>query len=144
MRKEKLISKSGDDPVRQIVVLYDGWCPFCKESIKRFKRLDWFKRIEFLSFRDSEYVDIFNLDIQKLENRIHSIKSHSHEIEDGIYCINRICKNTPLLWLMVPFLTLASFIGLGQKTYDWIARRRTIIPTGQCDSSTCEMPLEDN
>lgn len=127
--------------MRQIVVLYDGWCAFCIQSIKSFQRLDFLKRIEFQSFRDENIVRKYKIDINALENRIHSIKKSNGVVEDGIDSINRICKNTPLLWIVVPILSIFSAIGLGQKIYDWIASKRTIFPTGGCDSDSCELPI---
>lgn len=125
-----------------IFVFYDGWCPFCRQSIKKFQSMDWFNRIEFKSFRNSNVVQEFHLDTDKLKKRMLTIKISNHKKEEGIDSINRICKNIPILWLLVPFLSISSKIGLGQKVYDWISRRRTIIPTGGCNENSCEIPYE--
>lgn len=127
--------------MRKIIVLYDGWCAFCMQSIHGFRKLDLLKRIEFLSFRDENIVRKYQLDITTLEKRIHSIKKSNGVVEDGIDSINRICKNTPLLWIVVPILSVFSAVGLGQKIYDWIASKRTIFPTGGCDNDSCELPI---
>lgn len=128
--------------IRPIVVLYDGWCPFCTKSIKKFQQLDWFNRLEFLSFRDEKVVGFYALDREAVEQRIHSYQRSTGKMEDGIYSINRMCKNIPLLWVSVPFLSLSSRVGLGQKVYDWIASRRTIFPTGGCDEDRCKIPIK--
>ncbi|MEW9502417.1 DCC1-like thiol-disulfide oxidoreductase family protein [Jeotgalibacillus marinus] len=133
---------SARSSLRPIVVLYDGWCPFCMKSIKRFQRLDWFNRMEFLSFRDKKVLEHYQLDIELLEKRMHSLQRSTQKIEDGIDSINRICKNTPLLWVVVPCLSISSTLGVGAKVYDWIASRRTIFPTGGCDESSCEIPVK--
>ncbi|MEC1177353.1 DCC1-like thiol-disulfide oxidoreductase family protein [Metasolibacillus meyeri] len=139
-KSNKLAKQS---PVASIIVLYDGWCPFCIKSIKKFQRFDWFNRIEFLSFREPAAVANYNIRMANLENRMHSVKRVDGKIEDGIYSINRICKNIPLLWIFVPFISVAIFLGIGQRVYDFIATRRTIFPTGSCDEQSCVMPLKN-
>lgn len=126
--------------IKPIVVLYDGWCPFCIQSITKFKKLDWLDRIDFVSFRNDHIAANYNLEISQLEKRMHSIVININKVESGIYSINRICKNLPLLWILVPLLKISTSIGLGQKLYDWIANRRTIFPTGACNDQTCEIP----
>ncbi|WP_432357038.1 thiol-disulfide oxidoreductase DCC family protein [Sporosarcina sp. UB5] len=127
--------------MKPIVVFYDGWCSFCRRSINSLSKLDYFSRIQFMSFRESEIIDQYQLDINKLEKRMGSIKMSNNKLEEGIYSINRICKNIPLLWIFVPLISFASFIGLGHKAYDWIANRRIIMPTGGCNGGSCQVPV---
>lgn len=124
-----------------VLILYDGWCPFCTKSIKRFQSLDWLKRLEFVSFRESGVAKKYGISMEDLENRMHSILKRNGKVEAGIYSINRVCKSIPLLWLFVPFINISIFLGIGQKVYDMIAKRRTIFPTGSCDVD-CLLPLE--
>ncbi|MGE7921229.1 thiol-disulfide oxidoreductase DCC family protein [Viridibacillus sp. NPDC093762] len=128
--------------MKRIIVFYDGWCSICLKSIKSFKRFDWLNRIEFISFRNKKVIKKYNLDEKMLEKRIHSLKQSNskYKMENGIHSINRICKNSPALWIFVPFLSFAALIGLGQLIYDWIASRRTIFPTGQCEDGSCQIP----
>jgi predicted DCC family thiol-disulfide oxidoreductase YuxK len=140
-RQKSPHSQKPAELLRPIIVFYDGWCPFCIKSINNFQKLDLFNRIEFISFRDDSVIKEFNLDIQMLENRMHSLIKQKSKMEDGIHSINRICKNIPLLWLLVPFISCAARVGLGQKVYDYIASRRTLFPTGGCDAETgCDLP----
>lgn len=131
--------------LKRIIVFYDGWCSFCLKSIKNFKRFDWLNRIEFISFRDQKVIEKYKLDEKMLEKRIHSLlqSNSKYKMENGIHSINRICKNSPALWIFVPFLSFATLIGLGQLIYDWIANRRTIFPTGQCEGGSCQIPQID-
>lgn len=130
-----------DFKLKRIIVFYDGWCTICLKSVRSFKRFDLLNRIDFISFRDSKVIEYYNLNEKMLEKRIHSIKqcNSKYKMENGIYSINRICKNSPVLWIFVPFLSFATFIGLGQLIYDWIARRRTIFPTSQCEKGSCHI-----
>ncbi|WP_121606025.1 DCC1-like thiol-disulfide oxidoreductase family protein [Virgibacillus sp. Bac332] len=133
---------SAEQNIKTVIVLYDGWCPFCIKSINKFRKLDWLKRIEFQSFRESSTSLPLGVDISMLERRMYSIILPTNKLENGINSINRICKNIPFLWFFVPLLSLSSKIGMGQKVYDWIANRRTIFPTGSCNEKTCEIPIK--
>ena len=124
-------------PISIILVFYDGWCPFCRKSVRRFQSFDWFNRIDFKSFRHPDVAQEFNLDTDQLEKRMLTIKISNRKQEEGIDSINRICKNIPIFWIVVPLLTCFSKIGLGQRVYDWISNRRTILPTGSCNEDTC-------
>ncbi|SFX35778.1 Predicted thiol-disulfide oxidoreductase YuxK, DCC family [Thermoactinomyces sp. DSM 45891] len=135
-------SSSSVEPqsIRTVLVFYDGWCPFCISSIERFKKWDALGRLEFVSFRDGTVTQDYGLDIKKLEVRIHSLDIRYDKLEDGIDTMIKISRNIPLLWVFVPFLCLSVKIGLGQKIYDWIASRRTIIPAGNCNDKGCLLP----
>lgn len=140
--KPKSNNVAKESPLIPVVVLYDGWCPFCIKSIKRFQRLDWFNRIEFISFREPSVATVYNISISNLENRMHSVLKSTNKIEDGINSINRVCKNIPALWIFVPVISISVFLGVGQRVYDLIAKRRTIFPTGSCDAQSCAIPFE--
>lgn len=126
---------------KPVVVLYDGWCSFCIKSINFLRRIDCFNRIDFVSFRNENITEMYKLDIEMLEKRMHSIKISNNKIENGFNSIIRICRNIPFLWAIVPFLYFISFLRIGHHAYDWVASRRTIFPTGGCDESNCEIPI---
>lgn len=147
MKKRKsmpvLDTQNAADTLRPIIVFYDGWCGFCINSIGKFKRLDTFRRIEFLSFRDEAVIRQYRLDPLSVEKRMHSMRTADSRMERGIHSINRICKNIPILWAAVPFISLIASIGMGQPLYDFIASRRTIFPTGGCDTENgCQIPQQ--
>ncbi|OYD06939.1 DCC1-like thiol-disulfide oxidoreductase family protein [Paludifilum halophilum] len=117
---------------RKITVFYDGWCPFCTRSVHTAKKLDGFGLIHFVSFREPGVTASYGLDPDRLEKRLHSTKDglHFHEGIDGII---QMVSRLPLLWPFWPLLILSRRLGIGQRVYDWIAGKRTIIPAGGCD-----------
>lgn len=115
-----------------ITVFYDGWCPFCTQSVKTASRLDWFGWIRFISFREPGVIQRWGLDPERLEKRLHSTADGVH-FREGIDGILQMAGRLPLLWPLLPLLWLATRMGWGQHVYDWIAGRRTIIPVGGCD-----------
>ncbi|MDR6225780.1 DCC1-like thiol-disulfide oxidoreductase family protein [Desmospora profundinema] len=125
-----------------ITVFYDGWCPFCTKSVKTASRLDWFGWIRFVSFREPGVVTQWGLDPDRLEKRLHST-ADGIRFQEGIDGIIQMTGRLPLLWPALPLLWLAKGMGFGQRLYDWIASRRTIIPTGGCDDHCDLRPPSD-
>ncbi|PTX60798.1 putative DCC family thiol-disulfide oxidoreductase YuxK [Melghirimyces profundicolus] len=117
---------------QEVTVFYDGWCPFCTKSVRTARKLDWFRLLHFVSFREPHVVKTHNLDPDRLEKRLHSTRDGRRFCE-GIDAIIQMGARLPLLWPVLPFLLLSKWLGLGQRVYDAIAARRTIIPTGACD-----------
>lgn len=131
-------SKGNHHPTAMsITVFYDGWCRLCTRSVATAARLDWFGWIRFVSFREPGIIQQWQLDPDKVEKRLHSTADGIH-FREGIDGIIQMVSRLPLLWPTLPFFQLAKILGLGQRLYDWIASRRTIIPTGGCDEH-CEI-----
>ncbi|GGE26428.1 hypothetical protein GCM10011571_30780 [Marinithermofilum abyssi] len=129
------LSWIGDQPFfarRRVTVFYDGWCSFCQASVDSARRLDLFGLLRFVSFREKGVPERYGLDPVKLEQRLHST-ADGHTFYDGIDGIIQMITRLPLLWPTLPGLWLARILGIGQRVYDWIAARRTIIPAGGCD-----------
>ncbi|MFI8577813.1 DCC1-like thiol-disulfide oxidoreductase family protein [Rossellomorea aquimaris] len=127
--------KIGHSPAIQshkMIVFYDGWCPFCIKSVENLKRMDVFHLIRFISFRDPNVIREYKLDLSLLERRMHS-QNQKGLLRDGIDSFIQISKRLPILWMALPFLATAKWIGFGQKVYDHIASRRNVVPTGKCE-----------
>lgn len=127
--------KMGQSPALQshkMIVFYDGWCPFCIKSVNNLRRMDVFHLIRFTSFRDHEVVKEYALHLSSLEKRMHS-QNQKGEVRDGIGSFIQISKRLPVLWMALPFLVMAEWLGLGQRVYDYIASKRNIVPTGKCE-----------
>lgn len=125
---------------RRVTVFYDGWCPFCRKSVETARKLDWFSLLTFVSFRDPGVIERYGLSPEKVEQRLHSTADGRH-FRDGIDGIIQMSSRLPLLWPLVPLMWIARRIGMGQKAYDFIASRRTVIPAGGCDD-TCPIPVK--
>ncbi len=129
------------EPVRaqRVMVFFDGWCPFCQASVRTLKKMDWFGLLRFVSFRESTVCLMYNLDPVKAEQRMHSKRVEETELHDGIHAFIQISKRLVPLWPILPILAAANLLGVGQKAYDFVASRRTIIPAGGCDDA-CFLP----
>jgi predicted DCC family thiol-disulfide oxidoreductase YuxK len=129
----KKVGKTPSFQAFKVVVFYDGWCPFCIKSVHRLKRMDYFGLIKYVSFRKEGVIKKYNLDLEKLEKRMHSKKLNG-SVKEGIFAFIQISKRLPPLWPMVPVLYLGQLMGVGQKVYDYIASNRSIVPSGKCDN----------
>lgn len=123
----------------KLIVFYDSWCPMCTKAKERLERADCNAMIEFETFRNDKIVRKYQLDISQAESRIISIDSVCGVRYEGIYTFREICRRIPGYFAAVPFIQLSILLGLGQTLYDFIARRRTIIPAGACHDQQCKV-----
>jgi len=120
----------------KIVVLYDGWCPFCIKTTNFLKRIDLSRNIEYESFREKSVVDNYKIPATNLEKRMHAIDRNNQAFE-GIDAFILISKNILILFPMLPILIISKKLGFGQKLYDFIAGKRVLKLTN-CENS-CEI-----
>lgn len=123
-----------------VLVFYDSLCPVCSKSMSFLRKIDGKNRLSFASIRDKETLKRYDINQEEAEKRMHTLRLKDRKMEKGIDSIQRIVKQIPLLWVLVPFLHVLISIGAGAKVYDWLAARRTILPVGGCEGGTCEIP----
>ncbi len=114
----------------RVIVFYDGWCSLCRRSTATLKRLDLLGLLEPISFRDPGVVERYGLDPARATVRLHARAAGAPAPVEGIDAVILIATRLPPLWPLLPFLWLAARLGFGQRVYDWLAARRTIIPAG--------------
>lgn len=124
---------------KKIIVFYDGWCPVCTSIKNKLHKMDYFRMLCLVSFRDSSLVQAYKLDYSELEQRMHIVSiNEPHKVQRGIDAISQISTRIPQLWFVAPFILLFRIIGIGSYMYDFLASKRTVIPVGNCDDS-CEI-----
>ncbi len=123
-----------------ITVFHDGWCPRCTQARERLTRLDWLGRLEFVSIREQGVAERAGVSPERLAARLHVHSPRTGLWAEGIWAVAAITARIPLLWPFWPLVTLAGLSGLGQPVYDFVARRRAIVPVGQCDENGCPLP----
>lgn len=127
----------------KLTVYYDGWCPLCTGIRNRIERIDWLGRIAFASIREEGVAEELGVPAQRLAERMHARIHKNGRLVEGIDAVAAIAAQAPPLWPLWPLLFLSARIGLGQALYDYIARRRTIIPVGACDAQGCPIHPAD-
>ncbi|WP_232732743.1 DCC1-like thiol-disulfide oxidoreductase family protein [Bacillus cereus] len=114
----------------------------CKNVVTKLKKGDTFNLLMFKSFREySNSKAEIGIPLTTLEKRMHSRKLKEEKYVSGIDSIIQICKRVPIMWGILIFLYLGKFMGIDQRTYDFIAKRRMIVPVGHCENNICERKL---
>lgn len=120
-------------------VYYDGWCPLCIGIRKRLERWDWMHNLQFYSIREQQVTDRISVSMDDLISRMHVWEPNGGRIRYGIEAVHALCTRVPILMLISPFIWISMKLGVGERLYAYIASKRTIVPTGQCDHESCEV-----
>ncbi|WP_127531287.1 DCC1-like thiol-disulfide oxidoreductase family protein [Paenibacillus kobensis] len=119
----------------QFLVFYDGSCPLCRESVRKLNVINMNRLVRYVSFRDPSILTRYGIDPSKAEARMLGLNLSNNKMYEGIYTFAQIFKKNRLLIPMWIFLYILGKIGVGQSIYDYIARRRFVVPIGKCDSN---------
>ena len=126
-----------------IQILYDGFCPFCRRTVRLLNCFDLFERLQLLDFRQLDLTDY---------NRTHALNLKLSDLEKEMYVIDRgrpypgfygyriIALALPEFWPLVPLLYLPGLSSLGIIVYSSVARHR--LKLIKCDSQ-CELKPSD-
>ncbi len=129
----------------RIQVLYDGFCPLCRRTVRLLACLDIFQRLEFLDFRLldlNEYnrSQALNLKPDNLEKEMYVISRG--QAYHGFYGYRVIALALPAFWLLAPWLFLPLVSSLGASVYGFTARNR--MKLFRCDSHCPVEPLKED
>ncbi|RYM06160.1 DUF393 domain-containing protein [Sporolactobacillus sp. THM7-7] len=124
----------------KLIVFYDGSCRFCRYTMASLKKHDTRGRLKGLNFRDSQVMEHYHLQHQNVENRIYVLRTRTNQGFSGIRAVLEIVKQVPFYWIWVPFIQFSILLGVGDACYDFIARRRRLIPVGRCQDNSCDVP----
>jgi predicted DCC family thiol-disulfide oxidoreductase YuxK len=114
----------------KIQVLYDGWCPRCRRTIRVLTACDVSGRLEPL---DSRHLDL------GAYNRAHGLDLSQRDIEERMYVISRgkrvesgfagfcaLARALPAFWPFLPVLMVPGVSVLGALAYRYVARNRFV------------------
>lgn len=122
------------------VVLYDGDCGFCQQSVRLLKGLDWFRLLHFQSARDTDHLPASDvpLDSQKMLDEMHLLTPDRQSVYAGFTAFRWIAWRLPLTAPLAPLLYLPGVLPLGNRAYRWVARNRfKLVP---CAENACAVP----
>lgn len=131
-------------PANAVVVIYDGMCVLCRQSVRIIKALDWLQRVHYLDLHDWQYIHETypKLDYDELMGALHIIYDEDNALA-GFVGLRFLARSLPLTWLVLPFLHLPGMNWLGPKVYAWVARHRyrinQLFGADVCDGGTCKI-----
>lgn len=123
------------------VLLYDGRCGFCLESIKRLRVLDLFGWVDPLDFHSQP--DLSKLSPALTPQRCRSemvLLEPNGRLSGGFEAFRRMSPHLPMVWPLVPFLYVPGMRWLGTRIYRWVATHRYLLhhnPT--CAANQCAL-----
>ena len=123
------------------VVLYDGDCGFCQQSVRLLKGLDWFRTLHFQSARDTAHLPASEvpLDPGKMLDEMHVLTPDRRTAHAGFAAFRWIAWRLPLTAPLAPLMYLPGVLWAGTRAYRWVARNRfNLVP---CANNACAVPL---
>ncbi|MET3682914.1 putative DCC family thiol-disulfide oxidoreductase YuxK [Alkalibacillus flavidus] len=126
----------------QIIVFFDGWCPMCQQVMKTINKMDLFNLVKSASIRNPQVLKEYQLVKEEVESKMHSKSLNAGEMKRGFESILQISTRLAPLYVFIPFLVIGKYLGLGELIYDYIAKRRMIVPVNHCDESGCEINIQ--
>jgi predicted DCC family thiol-disulfide oxidoreductase YuxK len=117
--------------MKNLIIVYDDWCPYCIRFSKLIKKFDILRKISFFKLRKD------SIDIENFDNNLALKKMASYK--NGIWMygfesIYRILKEIPLFWFFIPLFYFLKITRIGDFLYDEFAIKRKIIPI-HCDEN---------
>ena len=105
-------------------VVFDGDCGFCRRWIRRGKRLDWLKRIDWRPRLEPGLKEKFpGIDDAETKDRMVSIRPDGKKV-GGFYSVRDIALQFPLTFIPALFLYIPGVSLIGEPIYRWIAKNR--------------------
>jgi predicted DCC family thiol-disulfide oxidoreductase YuxK len=111
----------------RIEVLYDGFCPLCRRTVRVLRGVDLFERLHFTDFRRLDLAGYsaghgFDLRPEALEEEMCVISRG--RVYQGFRGYRVIALAVPLFWPIAPWLFLPGVSALGALVYRRIATNR--------------------
>ncbi|MFC1959346.1 thiol-disulfide oxidoreductase DCC family protein [Chloroflexota bacterium] len=127
------------------VVIFDGACGFCVESVWLVQWLDWRGRLGYLDAQDWPVVQVRYplLEQAAVAGMIHVILPDGR-VYAGFDAVRVVLRDLPLVAWLHPLLTLPGMTWAGRKVYHWVAARRYAISrllgrSAVCDAGACRI-----
>lgn len=124
------------------MLLYDGNCGFCLESIKRVRVLDIFGWVDPLNFHKQP--DLFKLHPALTPERCRSemiLIEPNGRISGGFGAFRQLTRHLPMLWILSPLAYLPGAAWAGNRVYRWVSEHRYLLHKNPiCTSNQCSLP----
>lgn len=130
----------------QTVMLYDGQCALCQQSVRLIKPLDWRSALEYVDMQAWAEVHrrFPTLEYEALLGAIHVVRPDGC-VFAGYMGVREIARRLPLTAWLYPIMGVPGIAWLGDKVYRWVAAHRYQFnrffggPTA-CEGGTCKLP----
>lgn len=140
MKYDKIIlTKSIGLIYLKTTALYDETCSLCKDSKQIFKKIDWFRKIEWISLQNYEKNNhLFSFDRTSLRKELHIITS-SGKVLKGYSAVRYLLLLSPPMSLFGILLYIPGMAFFGDPIYKRIAKNRHKFLRKKCDNGSCSL-----
>ncbi|MBI2104454.1 MAG: DUF393 domain-containing protein [Candidatus Omnitrophica bacterium] len=124
------------------ILLYDGRCGLCLESVRRLRALDLFGWLDPLDFHAQP--DLTRLSPVLTPERCRSemiLLEPNGRLTGGFEAFARMTRRLPLLWWLAPLAHLPGARWVGTRLYRWVASHRYLLHRNPaCAANQCAAP----
>ena len=127
------------------VILFDGLCALCNQSVSIIKPLDWRHAFTYSDVQDWENVHARypELDREATLGAMHIVRPDG-KVYAGYEAVRQIIRELPLLFWAYPLLFLPGVTTLGPRVYGWISSHRyefnrVIGGPTECKNGACKL-----
>lgn len=115
----------------EIMVYYDGHCPFCVRSMNLIRSTDKIGLVKFTSIHDLKKPDL--PDQEDLLKRSIVVKTNDGKTFTGMHAILKILLRIPELFIVTALVFFLNTIGIGEIIYSKISASRYSMILGRCN-----------
>lgn len=105
--------------------------------MEKWSAMDKHQLLVFDSFRNDHVLHALPYSLEQLEKEIYSKATDQNVYYRGVETFIEMNKRIPLLKFTAPFLIALNKVGLAKVVYNYVAKRRKIVPVGQCINNQC-------
>jgi len=132
-----LDSKGESRPWSKDVVIYDGQCRFCTSQVENLRRLDWWRKLTFISLHDPRVTQRYpQLTFEQLMEQMY-VATPEGKLFGGAEAVRYLSRKLPSLFWLMPLMHIPFSLPLWSWMYGQIAKRRYKLAGKVCDGDTC-------
>lgn len=105
--------------------------------MEKWRAMDKHQLLIFDSFRNDQVLNALPYPLEALEKEIYSKDLDKDVYFKGVETFIEMNKRIPFLKFTTLFLVFLNKIGLATIVYNYVAKKRKIVPTGHCLNNQC-------
>lgn len=122
------------------VLLFDGQCPLCTNSVRLLKALDWLGRVHYQNAREVDQLPPCDVPLEpkRLLEEMHLVTPDRRRAYAGFQAFRWLAWRLPLAVPVAPLLYLPGVLWLGNRVYLLVAKNRFNLVA--CAQGACSLP----
>jgi len=131
--------RSFNRSAKQALLIYDGHCKFCINSVRKLKVMDLFETLKPVDFQVIKDIKLLHPELtsELTMSQLYLIETDG-QLYGGYHVMRRICWTMPMLYPFIPIIYFPGMGIMGPIIYKFIAKNRYLLhghPT--CQNNAC-------